>query len=228
MKKLLLVVTAVFSLAIINESVYGKSDKSKGENRGRNEKSERDNNRGGNGKSERGESRNSESKEYGTEKNQKALDAQRNWGHLKKELKNEDGSYNEEKLKEFFGVDELSKKIDGFDDKEIKEAIKVERIVRRELRMYEDSLPDLPDEAKGEEFFEDWVDYYIGNPDVAGCELEGEVDKESLAKMYSAVEKYCAFLEGLGEGKEYTEFDNNDESSEGEGTEVSVLPENIE
>lgn len=206
MKKLLLLVAAVFSLAIVNESIYGKSDKSKGDNRGRSEKSERDNNRGGNGKSERGESRSVESEEYGTEKNQRASHAQKNWGHLKKELKNEDGSYNEEELKEFFGVDELSKNIEDFEDKEIKEAIKAEKIVRRELRIYEDSLPDLPDEAKGEDFFEDWVNYYIGNPDVAGCELEGEVGEKSLAKMYSAVEKYCATLERLGEEKEYPEY----------------------
>lgn len=234
MKRLTVVLAAVLFLAIISESVYGKPGKGKSGDRGRSEKSERDNNRGGEDRSDRNSSKGKSEKSEVSEKekNQKSLDAQRNWGHLKKELDiNGDGEYTEDEVKDFFGISEYDLDYDPdkvYSNKEIKEAIKVEKVVRRELRKYEESLPDLPDEAKGDDFFEDWVDYYIGNPDQAGCDLEGEVDEESLSRMYSAVEKYCATLERLGEEKEYPEYNVDNENGEGEGTEVSVLPENIE
>ena len=64
------------------------------------------------------------------EKNIKAEDAQKNWGQLKDEV----GKYNEDELKDFLGLKELSKPIEDYTDKEIKEAIKAKKRVRNEIR----------------------------------------------------------------------------------------------
>ncbi len=216
MKKLTVVLTAVLSLAIINESVYGKSDKSKGGNSGRSEKSERDNNRGGNEKSERGKSISAESEGHSKEKNQKVLDAQENWGHLKKDLEDDEAGT----LEKLFGA--FYEEGNDYTDKEIKEAIKAEKVVRRELRKNEESLPE------GATLERIVNNYLYGDTDEVKEYLRGleGFDEKSLDRMDKAVEKYDAALDRLGvEKEEESEFDEN---GEGEGTEVSMLPENQE
>ncbi len=196
MKKLTVMLAAVLSLAIVSESIYGKSGEGKSGDRGKSEKSDRDNNRGGNGKSERGGSISSESEGHSKVKNQKALDAQRNWGQLKKELKDEDGNYKEEELRKFFGsfYDEET----DYTDKDIKNAIKAEKVVRRELRRNEESLPD---EANLERIVNNYlygetqkVEYYLRG-------LEG-FDEKSLDRMGRAKEKYDATLDNEDENDE--------------------------
>ena len=73
------------------------------------------------------------------EKNIKAEDAQKNWGQLKDEV----GKYNEDELKDFLGLKELSKPIEDYTDKEIKEAIKAKKRVRNEIRKEMEKNPDL-------------------------------------------------------------------------------------
>ncbi len=209
MKRLLVLVTVVFSLAVISESIYGKSDKSKGDNRGRSEKSERDNNRGGEGRSERDESRSEEREENAREKNQRALDAQKNWGHLKKELKDDDGNYKEDELEKFFGA--FYDGENDYTDKEIKEAIKAEKVVRRELRRNEEALPE------GATLERLVNNYLYGDTEDVEEYLEGldDFDEKSIDRMAKAKEKYDASLDRLEKKEEDSEVDEESENVEG-------------
>lgn len=133
------------------------------------------------------------------EKNIKAENAQKNWGHLKKELKDEEGRYNEDELKKFFGLEELSKPIGDYTDKEIKEAIKAEKIVRKELWKNEDPLlKSLPEGANQEDLtilIEGLVDDYLyRDTEEVEKDLENLIekgfDKKSLTRMTRANKKY--------------------------------------
>ncbi|MCS5422268.1 MULTISPECIES: hypothetical protein [Psychrilyobacter] len=117
MKKLTLLMIMVASLTLTNE-LYAKGNS--GKDKPEKEKPERD-------------------KPEKHEKNIKAEDAKKNWGQLKDEV----GSYNEDQLKEFLGLEELSKPIGDYTDKEIKAAIKTKKRVRNEIRKEMEKNPDL-------------------------------------------------------------------------------------
>lgn len=165
MKKLAVIFMMIFFTAFVNEAVYANPGKAKGHDK----------------------SKDKNEKSIGAEKswlkNQKAVDARKNWGQLKKELKDED---NPDALSEFFGV--------GFDetrdytDKELKESIKAERRVRRELRRNEDCLGDGVD-------IEVVIDEYLyRNTERVENYLSGleDFDFRSLEKITRAKEKFDA------------------------------------
>ena len=183
MKKFILLIAVVFSLTAINESVYGKPGNGKGRDKSKSEKP---------GKGYSKESQSSiQNQSEGNDKNQKALDAQKNWGQLKKELKNEDGEYDPDALDRFFGVFRDPDK--DYTDKEIKDAIKAEKVIRRELRKNEDSLP------KGATL-ERLVNHYLyGDTDHIKETYLGEFEDKSLERMDRAKGKYDAALERLEE-----------------------------
>jgi hypothetical protein len=165
MKKLIILFITIISVSLMSEVIYAKPGK--GNNKDKSEKEK------------------SIGVEKQWEKNQMAIDAKKNWGQLKKELKSED---NPEALKEFFGV--------GFDetreytDKELKESIKAERRVRRELRKNESVLgSEIDIEAVIDEYLyrnTERVENYI-------LSLDG-FDSKSMDKMNRAKEKYDATL----------------------------------
>ena len=189
MKRFILLLAVIFSITVISENIYGKSGKEKDHDRGRSEKSEKDHDRDSSEKSEKNHS----------EKNQNALDAQRNWGQLKNGF---EGDYEErqEALRNLFGtIGYEEETVDReYTDKELKEAIKAEKVVRRELRRNEEVLAPSID-------VEEVVDEYLyRNPDRVVRYLESlpDFDEKSLDKMDRAKEKYNAALARLEENSE--------------------------
>lgn len=144
--------------------------------------------------------------------NQKAIDARKNWGWIKNDLKNTNGTYNLEMLKDFFGEDNIPAEfiIDGETseitnelDKELKDAIKAEKVVRKELRNEEFSPEILPGETEPAQnvtkdfVFESWINYYLyeyqddeSKPTTVGEEIEGEKIIEQTYAMIRARAKY--------------------------------------
>lgn len=194
MKKLILLTAVVFSLVVVNESIYGKSGQGKSGDRGRSEKSERDSGggRSENSEKEKNRDRREKSEEDRVEKNQSSIDAQRNWGQLKKEFKDENGEYDSAALDRFFGAfrDEGS-----YSDKEIKEAIKAEKVVRREMRRNEEALPEG---VNVERVINNYLYGDTQNIEDYLKDLEG-FDEKSLDRMANAKEKYNAALDRLEE-----------------------------
>jgi len=191
MKRFILLLAVIFSITVISENIYGKSGKEKDHDRGRSEKSEKDHDRDSSEKSEKNHS----------EKNQNALDAQRNWGQLKNGF---EGDYEDEErqeaLRNLFGtIGYEEETVDReYTDKELKEAIKAEKVVRRELRRNEEVLAPSID-------VEEVVDEYLyRNPDRVVRYLESlpDFDEKSLDKMDRAKEKYNAALARLEENSE--------------------------
>ncbi len=166
MRKIAVMFMVIFSIMCINEVTYAKSGKGNKNDNRKNEKDIRD--------------------ESGRAKNQKSVDAGKNWGQLKRDLKSDD---NYDALREFYGV--------GFDesreytDKELKESIKAERRVRRELRKNESALsPNIDIEMVVDEYLyrnTERVENYL-----SGLE---DFDPKSLDRMTRAKEKYDNSIE---------------------------------
>ena len=192
MKRFILLLAVIFSITVISENIYGKSGKEKDHDRGRSEKSEKDHDRDSSEKSEKNHS----------EKNQNALDAQRNWGQLKNGF---EGDYEDEErqeaLRNLFGtIGYEEETVDReYTDKELKEAIKAEKVVRRELRRNEDSLPEW---ATLERLVNDYLYGDDEHTEFIKEEYLCEVDDKSLEKMDRAKEKYNAALARLEENSE--------------------------
>lgn len=187
MKRFILLAVAVLSLGAVNEVAYGKPGNGKAKGRDKVEKSE----------------------------NQKSVDAHKNWGQLKKGLKDENG-YKQAELERFFGLEEGAldgEDIDIFTDKLVKEAIKGERYMRKELRKADGNLPELPEDAviaSTGNLVEDWINYYLyEDAEQAKAILEGWTEDEeskekvfsdkSIRKMHRAAEKFGVALEKIEE-----------------------------
>ncbi len=171
-KSILILIFGVFLISTGN--LYAKNDNSHGKSSDRGERSsdrgERSSDRGGRS-SDRGKKSESDRKS----KNEKAVDAQKNWGKLKGDVEY----------------------ADKYEKKEIKEEIKVKKRIRREVR----KNPDLD---LTEEDIEQLIADYMATENPVAVEVNNEltedpaaVDEPLNSNIEKALSKYKAALERI-------------------------------